>query len=330
MAPVKYMDALTQALTEEMQRDDRVFLLGEDIRVSNLGITAGLVEEFGPERVVDTPIHENALVGVAMGAALEGMRPVVEIMFSDFALLAADQIVNQVAQWRYMTQGQYEVPLVIRMPTGGGFAYGMHHSQSTETHFFQTPGLPIAMPSTPADAKGLLKTAIRSNDPVLFLEHMLLCLQNEESEVPDGDHLVPFGEAAVRREGRDVTVVAFGAMVNQALIAAGALEERGVSVEVVDPRTIVPLDADTIFASVAKTNRLVVIEESRIRGGLGAELAAQAATGDNFFLLDAPIERVAAPNIPVPCTSQLEQAYLPDAETLIEAIDRTLAYRGSF
>lgn len=329
MRKVKYMQALKEALREEMQRDSSVFLLGEDIQVSNLGVTAGLVEEFGKERVIDTPIHENAIVGAAMGAAMEGMRPVVEIMFSDFAFLAADNIINQVAQWRYITQGQFQVPLVIRMPTGGGFAYGPHHSQSTESHFFQSPGLPIAFPSTAADAKGLLKTAIRSNDPVLFLEHMLLCLENAEDEIPDGDHLVPFGQAAIRREGSDVTVVAFGGMVKQALIAAETLAGERIAVEVIDPRTIVPLDTQTIFASVAKTNRLVIVEESRLRGGLGAELAAQASAGDNFFLLDAPIERVAAPNIPVPCTSVLEGAYLPNAEKVVAAIRRTLAYRGN-
>ena len=320
---INFLQALNEAMAEELRRDQDVFILGEDVHMAVFGQTAGLVDEFGDERVLNTPIAENAITGVAMGSAIYGMRPVLELMFMDFAMLAMDQICNQMAQWRYISGGQYQVPVTIRTAIGGGVRMGYGHSQCLESQFLQTPGLVLVEPSNPYDAKGLLKSAIRSDDPVIFFEHKKLIFGGIEGEVPEEDYTVPFGEAMIRKPGKDVTVVAFGFMVHEALSAAQELAEAGIDVEVIDPRTIVPLDRDTIFESLEKTGRLVTVEEGRLRGGIGAEIAALAAS-DYFSLLKAPIQRVAAPMVPVPGSGALEDIYLPNKDTIIRAVKRTM------
>lgn len=320
---ITYLQALNEAMAQEMRRDPKVLILGEDVRIGAFGQTSGLVQEFGPERVINTPIAENAITGLAMGAALNGMRPVLELMFSDFAMLAMDQISNHLGQWRYVTGNQYSIPLTIRTAVGAGFRMAYGHSQCTDTQFLQAPGLILAMPSTPYDAKGLLTSAIRSNDPVVLFEHKKLILGGVEGEVPEEAFTIPFGEAVVRKEGKDATVVATLFMVYEALSAAQELAGEGIDIEVIDPRTTVPLDKDTIFESVEKTGRLVIAEESRIRGGLGAEIAA-LASGDYFSLLQAPVQRVAAPMVPIPGSPVLEDLYLPNKDTIVRAVKRTL------
>jgi pyruvate dehydrogenase E1 component beta subunit len=291
--------------------------------MSAFGQTAGLFKEFGKDRVINTVIAENAITGVAMGAAMNGMRPIVELMFIDFAMLAMDQLYNQMGQWRYITGGQYPLPLVVRTAAGGGFRMAYGHSQSLEAPLMNAPGLTICAPSTPHDAKGLLKSAIRCNDPVVFIEHKKLVLGGVEGEVPDGEYTVPFGKAEIRKPGKDVTIVATMFMVYEALMAAQQLAADGIDVEVIDPRTLVPLDKDTIFESVEKTGRLVTVEEGRIRCGFGAELAALAC-GDYFDLLKAPVQRVAAPMIPIPGSPVLEDMYLPNKDSIVRAVKRVM------
>jgi len=320
---ITYSQALNEAMAEEMRRDPSVFVLGEDVRVGAFGVTAGLVKEFGPDRVLNTPIAENAITGVAMGAALNGMRPVLELMFSDFTMLAMDQICNNLGQWRYVTGNQYSIPVTIRTAGGAGFRMAYGHSQCMECHFLPAPGLILAAPSTPYDAKGLLKSAVRSDDPVVVFEHKKLILGGVEGEVPEEEYTVPFGEAALRKEGKDATVVGFAFMVYEALSAAQELAAEGIEIEVIDPRTIVPLDKDSIFESVEKTGRLIIAEEGRIRGGIGAEIAA-LASGDYLSLLKAPVQRVAAPMIPIPGSPVLEDLYLPNKDSIVRAVKRTL------
>ena len=320
---ISYLQALNEAMAEEMRRDPSVFVLGEDVRIGAFGQTAGLVKEFGEERVLNTPIAENAITGVAMGAALNGLRPVLELMFCDFAMLAMDQICNHLGQWRYVTGNQYGIPLTIRTAMGAGFRMAYGHSQSLESQLVQAPGLILAIPSTPYDAKGLLKSAIRSNDPVVIFEHKKLVLGGVEGEVPEEEYTIPFGEAVIRKEGRDATVVATGFMVYEAMNAAQQLAQEDIDVEIIDPRTIVPLDKDTIFESVEKTGRLITVEEGRMRGGIGAEIAALAC-GDYFSLLKAPVQRVAAPMIPIPGSPVLEDLYLPNKDTIVRAVKRAL------
>jgi len=281
------------------------------------------VNEFGEERVLNTPIAENAITGAAMGAAMNGMRPVLELMFCDFAMLAMDQICNHLGQWRYITGNQYSIPVTIRTAIGGGFRMAYGHSQCLESQFVQSPGLILVEPSTAYDAKGLLKSSIRSDDPVVFFEHKKLILGGVEGEVPEEEYTIPFGEAVVRKEGKDATVVAFGFMVYEALNAAQDLGQEGIDIEVIDPRTIVPLDKDTIFESLEKTGRLVTVEEGRIRSGLGAEIAALAC-GEYFSLLKAPVQRVAAPMIPVPGSPVLEDLYMPNKNSIVRAVKRAL------
>jgi len=317
---IAYREALREALHEEMLRDKRVFLLGEDIGRYWGGafkVTKGLAEEFGDERVRDTPISESAIVGVAIGAAITGMRPVAEIMFGDLTTLAMDQIANQAAKLRYMFGGQTSVPLVIRTPFGGGVNIAAHHSQCLEAWFMHVPGLYVAVPSTPYDAKGLLKTAIRGENPVIFCEHKLL--YPVEGEVPEEDYTVPFGTAAVRREGTDVTIVATLYMVHKALEAAEKLENEGVSVEVVDPRTLVPLDKEAIIRSVKKTGRLVVVSEDCKTAGVTAEISAVVAE-EALDYLDAPIKRVAAADTPIPFSPPLENFVIPNENRIIKAV----------
>ncbi|MFH1241896.1 MAG: alpha-ketoacid dehydrogenase subunit beta [Pseudomonadota bacterium] len=320
---ISFLQALNEAMAEEMRRDPSVFVLGEDVRIGAFGQTAGLIKEFGEERVLNTPIAENAITGVAMGAAMNGQRPVLELMFCDFAMLAMDQICNHLGQWRYVTGNQYGLPLTIRTAVGAGFRMAYGHSQCLESQLIQAPGLILVEPSTPYDAKGLLKSAIRSDDPVVFFEHKKLILGGVNGEVPDKEYTIPFGEAVVRKAGKDATVVAFGFMVYEALNAAQDLAQEGIDIEVIDPRTIVPLDKDTIFESVEKTGRLVTVEEGRIRGGLGAEIAA-LASGDYFSLLKAPVQRVAAPMVPIPGSPVLEDLYLPNKDSIARAVKRTL------
>ncbi len=320
---INFLQALNEAMAEEMRRDPSVFVLGEDVRIGAFGQTAGLVKEFGEERVLNTPIAENAITGVAMGAAMNGQRPILELMFCDFAMLAMDQICNHLGQWRYITGNQYSIPLTIRTAVGAGFRMAYGHSQCLESQLIQAPGLILVEPSTPYDAKGLLKSAIRSDDPVVFFEHKKLVLGGVEGEVPDKEYTIPFGEAVVRKEGKDATVVAFGFMVYEALNAAQDLAQEGIHIEVIDPRTIVPLDKDTIFESVEKTGRLVTVEEGRIRGGVGSEIAALAC-GDYFSSLKAPVQRVGAPMVPIPGSPVLEDLYLPNKDSIVRAVKRTL------
>ncbi len=327
MAVVRYREALNQALREELTRDERVFLMGEDIGVFNgaYKVTAGLLEEFGEQRVRDTPISENTIVGMGVGAAMTGTRPVVELMTVNFSLLAMDQIVNHAAHIRYMFGGQVAVPLVVRMPQGAGHQLGPTHSHSFEALYLHVPGLLVAVPSTPADAKGLLKSAIRDDNPVIFIEHEYL--YGQRGDVPDADdedHLVPFGKAAVRREGDDVTIVGISRMALTASRAAEALaEQHDVSAEVIDPRTLRPLDLDTILASVRKTNRCVIVEEGWPHGGVGANLAALIQE-QAFDWLDAPVGRVTGADVPMPYSKPLEQIAFPHEPQVVDAALATL------
>ena len=314
---VTYAQALWEALAEEMARDPAVFLMGEDVSHGGyFAVTAGLAEEF-PGRVLDTPISEYAIVGAAVGAAMCGMRPVVEILFSDFLTTCMDPLVNQAAKLRYMSGGQYALPLVVRTPGGAGLGMAAQHSQSLEALFTGIPGLIVIAPSTPFDAKGLLKAAIRSNNPVLFFENKLLYLQT--GKIPEGEYVVPIGVADVKRPGRDVTVVALGSMVPLALRVADELAQEGIEVEVIDPRTLVPLDMATILRSVLKTGRLVTVEEGTLTHGFGAEIAARVAETVPHRL-KAPVRRVSAPDIPIPYARSLEQQAIPGEETLRTAI----------
>jgi len=327
MAVMRYREALNQALREELARDERVFLMGEDIGVFNgaYKVTAGLLEEFGEARVRDTPISENTIVGMGVGAAMTGTRPVVELMTINFSLLALDQIVNHAAHIRYMFGGQVAVPLVVRMPQGAGHQLGPTHSHSFEALYLHVPGLLVAVPSTPADAKGLLKSAIRDDNPVIFIEHEYLYGQRGDVPDPhDGEHLVRFGEAALRREGTDVTIVGISRMALTAARAAEALaDEHDVSAEVIDPRTLRPLDLDTILASVRKTNRCVIVEEGWPHGGVGANLAA--LVGEQAFdWLDAPVGRVTGADVPMPYSKPLEQIAFPHEPQVVAAALATL------
>ncbi|MHA1653104.1 MAG: alpha-ketoacid dehydrogenase subunit beta [Candidatus Thorarchaeota archaeon] len=320
MPVMTYREALKQGLREEMQRDERVFIMGEDVGKNWGGafkVTKGLAEEFGDERVRDTPISENTIAGAAVGAAITGMRPVAEIMFGDLITLAMDQICNQAAKMRYMFGGQTSVPLVIRTVFGGGKNIASHHSQSLEAWFMHTPGLKIAVPAFAYDVKGLIKTAIRDPNPVMFFEHKLV--YDKKEEVPDEEYLIPFGEARVRREGDDVTVWGTFLMVHKALEVAEELAKEGISVEVIDPRTLVPFDKKTLIDSVKKTGRLVLVTEETKTGATTAEVAAMVQE-EAFDWLDAPIIRVNAPDTPVPFSPPLEQFFIPDHKRIAEAI----------
>jgi pyruvate/2-oxoglutarate/acetoin dehydrogenase E1 component len=312
MRTISYREAVREALAEELKRDSKVFLLGEDIGKKFGGtnkVTLGLSEEFGDERIRNTPISESAIVGAAVGAAMTGMRPVAEIGFIDFVGVCMDQIMNQAAKLRYMTGGQVRMPLVIRTPGGGGRSSAAQHGQSLETLFCHIPGLIVIQPSTPRDVKGLLKSAIRDDNPVVFIEHKML--YNSKGEVPEGEYLIPIGKAEVKRSGTHITVVATQRQVVFALEAAEILSAEGIQVEVVDPRTLVPLDEETILESVRKTGRLLVVQESVQRFGFGAEIAALAAS-KAFDYLDHPIERLGARNTPIPFAPPLENYVLPD------------------
>lgn len=324
MAIITYREALNQAMREEMRRDPRVFLMGEEVGLYQgaYKVSQGLLEEFGPKRVIDTPISEAGFTGVGIGAAMVGLRPIVEMMTFNFALVAIDQIVNHAAKILYMSGGQYNIPLVIRGPGGPAHQLAAQHSQSMEAYFYHVPGLKVVRPGTPKDAKGLLKSAIRDDDPVIFIESELL--YGTKGEVPDGDYTVPLGVGEIKREGRDVTIVAYSTMLLLALQAAEELEKEGISVEVVDPRTLRPLDTEIILESVKKTNRAVVMESGAgfagVGSGIGAIISEQA-----FDYLDAPVERVTGANAPTPYAKNLERAKIPSKERLIAAVKKVLA-----
>lgn len=323
MSEILYKEAVRDALREEMLRDERVFLIGLDIGRfgGTYKATEKLWEEFGDERVRDTPLSEAAIAGAAVGAAMTGMRPVAEIMYIDFTTIAMDQIVNQAAKLAYMSGGQAKIPVVFRTQEGAGRSSAAQHAQSLEAWFAHIPGLKVALPSTPYDAKGLLKTAVRDDAPVMFIEHKLL--YNTRGEVPEEEYLIPFGQAAVCREGSDVTVVALSRMVPRALEAAEELAREGVSLEVIDPRTVVPLDIDAIVASVEKTGRLIVAHEGYTRCGVGAEIAAQVMERA-LYSLEKPVRRVCGRNVPVPFAPVMENYVIPGAADIVRAAKELL------
>ncbi len=324
MSNMTFAQAIKDAHVVEMERDPNIYVAGEDVGVFGgcFGVTAGLLEQFGEKRVKDTPITESAIVGTAVGAASVGLRPVIEMMFVDFIGVALDQLYNQAGKMKYMFGGKAKIPLVMRAACGAGIGAAAQHSQCLEALFMHLPGLKVVMPSTPYDAKGLLIEAIRDDNPVVFLEHKMLYAM--EGEVPEGAYTIPFGQADIKREGEDVTVVATANMVHTALGAAETLAAEGISLEVVDPRTLYPLDGETIFASVKKTHRLVILHEEVKFAGSGAEIAAQVAE-EAFDYLDAPILRVAAPFCPVPFSPPLEKAYVPSEQQLIDAVRKVMA-----
>ncbi len=319
MPEMFYSHALREALCQEMDRDERVLLLGEDIAAygGSFKVTAGLLDRYGPDRVRDTPISENCIVGLCTGAALMGLRPVAEIMFMDFIALAMDQIVNHAAKFHYMYGAQRPVPIVIRTPAGGGRGYGPTHSQSLEAWFLHTPGLKIACPATPADAKGLLTTAMRDDDPVLFVENKLL--YSVKGEVPEGDYTVPFGQAQVAREGGDLTIIAWSRMVGESVIAADALaDQHGIEAEVLDLRTLAPLDTQAVAEAVSRTGRAMIVEEGTATGGVAAEIGFRIFE-TAFEYLDAPLKRVCGLDVPIPCATALESAVLPERSRIATA-----------
>jgi len=323
-AETLYVDAIREGILEEMERDDRVFLLGEDIGVYGgaFKVTDGLLEKFGEERVIDTPISETAIVGAAVGAAMMGLRPVAEMQFADFISCAFDMITNFAAKSRYRTG--VGVPMVVRGPSGGGVHGGPFHSQNPEAYFAHTPGLKIVQPATAYDAKGLIKAAIRDDDPVLYFEHKFLYRRVKEV-LPPEDYIVPIGQAAVRREGRDLSILTYGAMVWTALEAAKALEAEGIDAEVLDLRTLFPLDEETILTSVAKTSKAIILHEATRTGGIGSEIAA-VLSERCFEYLDAPLVRVTAPDTPVPFAPPMEDFFLPNAEKVCRAARALAGY----
>jgi len=319
MRELSYLEAVREALRQEMQRDERVFIIGEDVGVYGgaFGVTLGLVEEFGEERVMDTPISELGIAGAITGAALVGMRPVGEIMFMDFTTIAMEQLVNQAAKMRFMFGGTIEVPFVLRTPAGSGTGAAAQHSQSLENWFVHVPGLKVVMPSTPYDVKGLLLSSIRDDNPVIFVEHKLL--YKTKGPVPEEPYTIPLGIAEVKREGRNLTIVATSVMVKRSLEAAEQLAQEGIEAEVVDPRTLKPLDEETIVRSVMKTGRVLIVHEACKTGGYGGELAAVIAGSEAFDYLDAPIIRLAGRDMPIPYNPNLEYHTVPQVENIIEA-----------
>jgi pyruvate dehydrogenase E1 component beta subunit len=318
MREISYLEAIREAMTQEMERDPRVFLIGEDIGEYGgaFQVTYGMLEKFGPERVLDTPITELALTGAAVGAALIGMRPIAEIMFMDFTTLASEQLVNQAAKLRFMFGGQSTVPMVLRTPAGSGTGAAEHHSQSFENWFVHVPGLKVVMPSTPYDVKGLLVSSIRDDNPIVFIEHKLL--YKTKGDVPEELYEIPLGKADIKREGKDLTIVATAIMVQKSLEAAEILAEEGIDVEVVDPRTLRPLDTETIINSVKKTGKVLIVHEAVKTGGFGGELAGVIAESEAFGYLEAPIIRLAGREVPIPYNRNLERAAVPQVEDILE------------
>jgi pyruvate dehydrogenase E1 component beta subunit len=328
MAVLTYREALNMALREEMRRDPGVFVMGEEVGLYEgaYKVTQGLLKEFGPRRVVDTPIAESGFTGVGIGAAMVGLRPVIEMMTFNFAMLALDQIVNTAAKVHYMSGGQYQVPIVIRGPGGPAHQLAAQHSQSMEVYFYHVPGLKVVRPSTPGDAKGLLKASIRDDNPVIFIESETL--YSLKGEVPDDpEFVIPLGQAVVRREGRDATVIAYMGMLHRALEAAEDLAREGIEIEIVDPRTLRPMDTATIIGSVRKTHRVVVVEAGAGFAGMGSEIAA-FVTEQAFDDLDAPVERVTGANAPMPYARNLERLKTPTKEKIVEAVRRVCYANG--
>ncbi|WP_319402488.1 alpha-ketoacid dehydrogenase subunit beta [uncultured Anaeromusa sp.] len=323
MRKITYGQALSEAMHEEMVRDESVFVIGEDMGVmgSVFGLTKGFMEEFGANRVIDTPISESGFTGMSVGAAMRGLRPVVELMYVDFAGVCMDPIMNQAAKMRYMTGGQATVPMVIRAPQGAGRRNAGQHSQSLEGLFTHIPGLKVVAPCTPYDAKGLLKTAIRDDDPVIFLEHKLLYAG--KGEVPEEEYLIPFGQADIKRPGKDVTILTYSREVLFSLQAADELAKEGIDVEVIDLRSLVPLDWETIADSIKKTHRAVVVQEAPKRGGFGGEIAAQIME-ELFDELDAPVERIAGMNVVPPFSPVLEDQIYPQPECIIKGVKKAM------
>ncbi len=324
MTEITYRGAIAAGIAQEMERDETIVMLGEDIGAAGgvFKLTEGLLDQFGPDRIRDTPISEQAIVGAAMGAAMTGLRPIAELMFSDFFAVAWDMVANQIAKTRYMTDGQVTLPLVLRTANGAGLRFGAQHSQSVENWVMAIPGLKVVAPSTPADMKGLMAAAIRDDDPVIVCEHKALFA--EKGEVPEGEHVVPLGEAAVLREGTDVTLVALAAMVPRALAAAETLaSDHGIQAEVIDLRSLIPLDAQTILRSVAKTSRLFTVEENPRVGGWGAEIVSLVAD-EGFYSLDAPLVRITTPHIPLPSAAALEDLAIPSVDKIVETVTRRL------
>jgi len=328
MREITYLEAVREAMSLEMRKNEDVFLMGEDIGVYGgaFGVSRGMIEEFGPERIRNTPISEAGIAGAAVGSALTGMRPIMELQFSDFITIALDQIVNQAAKLRYMYGGKGKVPMVVRTPSGSGTGAAAQHSQSLEAWVTHIPGLKVVQPSTAYDAKGLLKAAIDDDNPVIFYEHKLL--YKTSSEVPKEEYSIPLGKADVKREGTDITIVATAIMVHKALEAAAELEKEGISVEVVDPRTLVPLDTETIIKSVAKTGHLVVVHEAVKRGGFGGEIASMIAESEAFDYLDAPIKRLGGVATPIPYNPELEKAAIPQVPDIVKAVKETLTKKA--
>ncbi|HBG75169.1 MAG: pyruvate dehydrogenase [Chloroflexi bacterium GWB2_49_20] len=324
---ITYLEAVREAMVQEMRSDPDVFLMGEDIGVYGgaFGVSQGMLDEFGPERIRETPISEEAIAGAATGAAMMGMRPIIEIMFMDFLTLAMDQLANQAAKIRFMFGGQTSVPLVCRAPAGSGTGAAAQHCQSLEAWLVHAPGIKVVAPSTPYDAKGLLVTSIRDNNPVFFMEHKLL--YRTKGQVPEDLYSIPFGQAEVKRPGRDLTVIAYSNMVVRALEAAEILAVENIEIEVVDLRTLKPLDEATLIASVCKTGRVLIVHEAPLTGGFGGELAALIAGGEAFDFLDAPIRRLAGLDIPIPYNRTLERATVPQVEDIVAAA-RILAKEG--
>ncbi|NLN98077.1 MAG: alpha-ketoacid dehydrogenase subunit beta [Eubacteriaceae bacterium] len=316
-----YKDAVNLAMTEEMRKDENVILFGEDVGLYGgaFGVSVGMFEEFGPERVKDTPISEAVIAGCAAGAAVTGLRPIAEIMFMDFTTIAMDALVNQAAKMRYMFGGKAQVPMVLRTPGGSGTGAAAQHSQSLEAWFCHVPGLKVVVPGTPADAKGLLKAAIRDNNPVVFVEQKTL--YKEKGEVPmDDEFVIPLGKGEIKREGSDVTVISYGRMLPRVLEAADDLKKEGISVEVVDPRTLVPLDKEMIIDSVKKTGKLILVNEACKTGGFLGEISAMVSESEAFDYLDAPIVRLAGLDVPVPYNPELEAAIVPSVDQIRQAI----------
>jgi pyruvate/2-oxoglutarate/acetoin dehydrogenase E1 component len=320
MREITYAEALREAMSEEMRRDPDVFLMGEDVGVYGgaFGVSRGMVQEFGEERVRDTPISEGAITGCAAGAAMTGMRPIVEIMFSDFITIAMDQLVNQAAKARYQFGGQTSVPMVLRAAGGSGTGAAEQHSQSVEAWVANVPGLKVVIPSTPYDAKGLLKAAIRDDDPVVFLEQKLL--YRTKGPVPEEDFIVPLGCADLKREGRHVSLVTYGRMVQRCLAAANTVASDGIEAEVLDIRTLVPLDREAVVATARKTGRVVIVHEACQTGGFGGEVSALIADSEAFFYLDAPIRRLGGADVPIPYNPHLEAGVVPTEERIVQAI----------
>lgn len=324
---ITFQEAVREAMCQKMRSDERVFILGEDIGIYGgaWGVTNGMLEEFGPERVRITPISESAITGCAVGAAMTGMRPILEIQFSDFITIATDQLVNQAAKLRYMFGGKGKVPMVVRTPSGSGVGLAAQHSQSLESWMTHIPGLKVVQPSTPYDAKGLLMAAMEDDNPVVFYEHKVL--YGMKGEVPEEPYIIPLGKADIKRSGTDVTIIATSIMVHRALEAADRLSHDGISAEVIDPRTLVPLDTDTIVESVKKTGRAIVVHEAVKRSGFGAEIVSVIQESEAFDFLDAPILRVAGRNIPMPYSSILEKHAVPQVEDIIAAAHTVMQRR---